>query len=71
MSTGGDPADDEGKMSDVDTFGAGSTATSSAATTSTATPAPPRVSHGTPRVPDIDCHMATSPHTPNATQATT
>ena len=66
LSTGDELADDEGKMREVETLGAGSTATSRAATAATATPATPRVSQGTPRVPDIDCHMATSPHTPHA-----
>ena len=33
-----EPADEDGKMSEVDTRGAGSTDTSSAATTATATP---------------------------------
>jgi hypothetical protein len=71
VSTGEELAEDEGKMSAVETVGAGRTATSSTATTATATPATPSVSHGTPRVPDIDCHMATSPQTPHTIQATT
>ena len=71
LSTGEEFGEREGKMSDVDTRGAGSRATSSPATTSTTMPATPRVSQGTPPMPAIDCHMATSPHTPNAIHRTT
>ncbi len=71
LSTGDESAAEEGKMSDVETVGAGSTVTSSAASTTTAVPATPTASHGIPRVPAIDCHMATSAHTPNTSQATT
>ena len=71
LSTGEELADDDGKISEVDTVGAGSTATRATARPATTAPALPRVIHGTPRVPDMDCHMATRPHTPNTTQATT
>src|ERR1700730_1849420 len=67
----GDPVEEEGKMSEVETRGAGRTETNRTATTATAAPVAPRVSHGIPLDPDMDCHMATSPHTPKATQATT
>src|SRR5271163_4398666 len=70
-STGEEAPEAEGKMSEVDTLGAGSTATTSTATTSTAVPATPRVAQGMPPVPDIDCHMATSPKMLKAAQATT
>src|SRR5665213_1090697 len=63
--------DAEVKASDVDTFGAGRTATSATAATATRAPAATRDRHGTPFVSDNDCHMATSPHTPQPTQART
>ena len=72
----GESTDDElaaadGKISEVDTLGAGSTDTRSRATTATATPVTARVIQGTPRAPAMDCHMATRPHRPQATHATT
>ncbi len=71
VSTGEAAPADEGKISDVDARGAGSSATSTTATTSTATPAVAAVSHGIPRIPDIDWYMATSPHRQHRTQRTT
>ncbi len=71
LSTGDELADEEGKMSEVETFGAGRKATRAKATTATATPVTARVSQGTLRAPAMDCHIDTSPHSPTATQATT
>ena len=71
VSTGDESAASEGKMSDVETRGAGRRETSSTATAAIAATATPRESQGTPVVPDIDCHMDTSPHTPKATHSTT
>ena len=72
VSTGEESPDDEGKMSEVDTFGAGQhDHQQRRPPPPRPVPATPRVSQGTPRVPAIDCHMATSPQMPKATQATT
>jgi hypothetical protein len=71
LSTGDEFADEDGKMREVETFGAGRKATSRKATTTTTTPVTPRVSQGTLWAPAMDCHMDTSPQRPTATQATT
>ena len=70
-STGPESAPDAVKISEADTWGAGSTATNRTASTATRTPAPSTGRQGTPSVWDSDCHMATSPQTQHTTQATT
>jgi len=71
LSTGEELADEDGKMRDVETFGAGRNATSRTATITTTRPVAPRVGQGTLRAPAMDCHMDTRPQRPQATQATT
>jgi hypothetical protein len=71
LSTDEELGELDGKMSDVETRGAGRTATRRAAITRTVGPAIDTVRHGKPRTPAIDCHMDTSPQMPQAIQATT
>ncbi len=71
LSTGGEPAEEDGKTREVETRGAGSTPISRVATRATITPDSVRVPQGTPLVPVIDCHMANSPQRPQPSQART
>src|SRR5664280_2228280 len=69
--TGDELGEEEVNTRAADTRGAGSTPIKTTATTATSAPAPSSGSHGTPDVSDTDCHMATRPHTQQATQART
>ena len=71
LSTGGEPADEDGKTSEVETFGGGQRHHQQRGHHRTASPASAQGEPGDARVPAIDCHMATSPHTQQATQAST
>ena len=69
--TGWELGDEEVKASVVETFGAGRMATSTRAPRPTSTLAATSGRQGMPSVSDSDCHMATSPQTPQPTHAST